>query len=361
MRETNPVRTTVHDVADAAGVSVSTVSRALTGGSVSPATRATVMAAAERLGYRPNRTARGLITGRTGNYGLIVPDLQNPFFADIAKGISARARAVDCGVFITDTDEDVSAELEALATLGRNTDGVLLCSPRATDAELAEAADPDSTVLVHRQVPGMLSISADIAAGTRQAIDHLRALGHRRIAFLAGPDESWASAQRLTTLAEYDKTLANEEPENGKPENGKPENGKPDEPGVEILRFGSVAPTFEGGVLAGDLVLASPATAVLAYNDLVAMGLLHRLAARGVPVPERMSVVGYDDISLAAMSHPPLTTVAVPKGRAGAAALELLLRRVGGAGKPATTVREREVTLPTGLVVRASSGLAPAV
>ncbi|MEU8242518.1 LacI family DNA-binding transcriptional regulator [Actinoplanes missouriensis] len=321
------MRTTVHDVADAAGVSVSTVSRALTGGSVSPATRATVMAAAERLGYRPNRTARGLITGRTGNYGLIVPDLRNPFFADIAKGVSARARAVDCGVFITDTDEDVAAELEALATLGRNTDGVLLCSPRATDAELLEAADPDTTVLVHRQAPGMLSIAADIAAGTRQAMDHLRALGHRQIAFLAGPDDSWAGRERLSALADY-----------------------------EILRFGSVAPTFEGGVLAGDLVLASPATAVLAYNDLVAMGLLHRLAARGVSVPDQMSVVGYDDISLAAMSHPPLTTVAVPKGRAGAAALELLLRR---AGKTPSTVRDREVTLPTGLVVRSSSGVAP--
>ncbi|BAL89877.1 putative LacI-family transcriptional regulator [Actinoplanes missouriensis 431] len=321
------MRTTVHDVADAAGVSVSTVSRALTGGSVSPATRATVMAAAERLGYRPNRTARGLITGRTGNYGLIVPDLRNPFFADIAKGVSARARAVDCGVFITDTDEDVAAELEALATLGRNTDGVLLCSPRATDAELLEAADPDTTVLVHRQAPGMLSIAADIAAGTRQAMDHLRALGHRQIAFLAGPDDSWAGRERLAALADY-----------------------------EILRFGSVAPTFEGGVLAGDLVLASPATAVLAYNDLVAMGLLHRLAARGVSVPDQMSVVGYDDISLAAMSHPPLTTVAVPKGRAGAAALELLLRR---AGKTLATVRDREVTLPTGLVVRSSSGVAP--
>lgn len=326
------MRTTVHDVADAAGVSVSTVSRALTGGSVSPATRATVMAAAERLGYRPNRTARGLITGRTGNYGLIVPDLRNPFFADIAKGVSARARAVDCGVFITDTDEDVTAELEALATLGRNTDGVLLCSPRATDAELLEAADPDTTVLVHRRAPGMLSIAADIAGGTRQAIDHLRALGHRKIAFLAGPDDSWAGGQRLSALDEY---------------------------AGDILRFGSVAPTFAGGVLAGDLVLASPATAVLAYNDLVAMGLLHRLAARGVPVPERMSVVGYDDISLAAMSHPPLTTVAVPKDRAGAAALELLLRQVGGGGRPAAGVREREVSLPTGLVVRASSGVAP--
>ncbi|HWS31660.1 MAG TPA: LacI family DNA-binding transcriptional regulator, partial [Actinoplanes sp.] len=120
------MRTTVQDVARAAGVSVSTVSRALTGGAVSPTTREAVVAVASRLGYRPNRAARGLITGRTGNLGLIVPDLRNPFFADIAKGVTARAREVDCGVFISDTDEDPVAELEAIATLRHNTDGILL-------------------------------------------------------------------------------------------------------------------------------------------------------------------------------------------------------------------------------------------
>lgn len=332
------VRTTVHDVASAAGVSVSTVSRALTGGRVSPTTRETVLEAAARLGYRPNRAAQGLITGRTGNLGLIVPDLRNPFFADVAKGVTARARSVNFGVFISDTDEDVAAELEAIATLGRNTDGVLLCSPRAGDAELEEVADPASTVLVHRRVPGMLSVVADIADGTRQAIGHLRALGHRCIAFVAGPDDSWAGRQRLSALAGL--TAGDD---------------------TEILRLGSVAPTFQGGVLAGDLVLAGPATAVLAYNDLVAMGLLHRLAARGVSVPRQMSVVGYDDISMALMSHPPLTTVTVPKGRAGVAALELLLRRIGGpdgAARPGGA-REPEITLPTSLAVRASSGVAP--
>jgi len=333
------VRTTVHDVASAAGVSVSTVSRALTGGRVSPATRESVLAAAERLGYQPNRAAQGLITGRTGNLGLIVPDLRNPFFADVAKGVTARARSVNCGVFISDTDEDVGAELEAIATLGRNTDGVLLCSPRAGDDDVREVADPESTVLVHRRVPGMLSVAGDIADGTRQAIGHLRALGHRCIAFVAGPEDSWAGQQRLAALAEF--TAGGD---------------------IEILRLGSVAPTFRGGVLAGDLVLAGPATAVLAYNDLVAIGLLHRLAARGVAVPERISVVGYDDISLAAMSHPPLTTVAMPKGKAGATALELLLRRIGGtdgAPRRTGTPREPEVTLATSLVVRSSTGVAP--
>lgn len=312
-------RTTVQDVAREAGVSVSTVSRALTGGTVSAATREAVLEVAGRLGYRVNRAARGLITGRTGNLGLIVPDLRNPFFADVAKGVSARARAVDCGVFITDTDEDPVAELEAIASLGRNTDGLLICSPRAGDAEILAAADPDTTVLLHRRVPGMSSVVADIADGIRQAVQHLRALGHERIAYVPGPEDSWAARQRVAALEE-----------------------------LGISPLGSVAPTFDGGLLAGDLVLAGPATAVLAYNDLVALGILHRLAARGAPVPDRISVVGFDDVSLAAMSHPPLTSVAVPKSRAGMAGLDLLLGRIGA-----------EQVLPTSLVVRASSGVAP--
>ncbi|GAA1581892.1 LacI family DNA-binding transcriptional regulator [Actinoplanes couchii] len=327
------VRTTVQDVARAAGVSVSTVSRALTGGAVSPSTREAVVAVAHRLGYRPNRAARGLITGRTGNLGLIVPDLRNPFFADVAKGVTARARAVDCGVFISDTDEDPVAELEAVATLRHNTDGILLCSPRSTDAQILAAADPQNTVLLHRRVPGMTSVVADVADGIRQAVQHLRALGHRRIAFVSGPEDSWASRQRLAGLADFDR---DEE--------------------LVILPVGSVAPTFDGGVHAADLVLAGPATAVLAYNDLVAMGLLHRLAARGAVVPDRMSVVGYDDVSLAGMSHPPLTSVAVPKDRAGAIGLDLLLGRAG----TVTAVHGAEVILPTSLVIRASSGPAPA-
>ncbi|BCY12060.1 LacI family DNA-binding transcriptional regulator [Actinoplanes sp. L3-i22] len=315
-------RTTVQDVAREAGVSVSTVSRALTGGTVSAATRETVLEAANRLGYRVNRAARGLITGRTGNLGLIVPDLRNPFFADVAKGVSARARAVDHGVFIADTDEDPVAELEAIATLGRNTDGLLLCSPRASDAEILAAADPATTVLLHRRVPGMSSVVADIADGIRQAVEHLRALGHERIAYVPGPADSWAARRRVEALS-----------------------------GLSIAALGAVAPTFEGGLLAGDLLLAGPATAVIAYNDLVALGVLHRLAARGAAVPQQVSVVGFDDVSLAAMSHPPLTSVAVPKGRAGVVGLDLLLGRSGVTGG--------EVVLPTGLVVRASSGVAP--
>lgn len=328
----DPSRTTIHDVARLAGVSSSTVSRAMTGGVVSPATRQAVLAAAGRLGYRPNRQAQGLVTGRTGTLGLVVPDLRNPFFADVAKGVSVRARAVDVQVFISDTDEDQPAEVEAIRSLVGGVDGLLVCSPRTGDDELLEALGAQPTVLVHRRLPGVSSLTADLVSGTQQAVAHLKALGHRTIAYVRGPEASWAAGQRTTTLAE-------------------------EIPGVDVRPFGPVAPTFEGGVSAADLVLASGATAVIAYNDLVALGVLHRLAARGVRVPEEMSVVGYDDVSVASMVSPPLTTVVVPKGKAGIAAVDLMLRRMSGPvpdqGPP------EEVVLPTSLVVRGSTGVAP--
>lgn len=325
-----PSRTTIHDVARLAGVSPSTVSRAMTGGVVSPGTRQAVLAAAGRLGYRPNRQAQGLVTGRTGTLGLVVPDLRNPFFADVAKGVSVRAHALDVQVFISDTDEELAAEVESIRSLVGGVDGLLVCSPRTGDDELLEMVGSQVTVTIHRRVPGLASITADLVGGTHQAMAHLRALGHARIAYLRGPEASWAAGQRTAGLADGS-------------------------PGVDVVPFGPVAPTFEGGVAAADLVLASGATAVIAYNDLVALGVLHRLAARGVRVPDELSVVGYDDVSVASMVSPPLTTVQVPKGKAGVASVDLMLRTLAAAPGD----EPEQVVMATGLVVRGSTGVAP--
>ncbi|WP_448059524.1 LacI family DNA-binding transcriptional regulator [Cellulomonas hominis] len=338
-------RTTIHDVARLAGVSASTVSRAMTGGVVSPTTRQVVQRAAARLGYRPNRAAQGLVTGRTGTLGLVIPDLRNPFFADVAKGVSVRARALDVQVFISDTDEEPDAELESIRSLTGSTDGLLLCSPRSGDEDLLAAVGQRVTVTIHRAVPGLSSVTADLVSGTHQAVAHLHALGHSRVAYVPGPEASRAGGQRTAGLAD---TL----------------------PDVRILPFDPVSPTFEGGVAAADLVLASGATAVIAYNDLVALGLLHRFGARGVRVPEDFSVVGYDDVSMAVMASPSLTTVSVPKGKAGIAAVDLLLRRfaadgavgdaaAGDASADAAARAPEAVLLPTNLIVRGSTGVAP--
>ena len=325
-----PSRTTIHDVARLAGVSSSTVSRAMTGGVVSPATRQVVLTAAGRLGYRPNRQAQGLVTGRTGTLGLVVPDLRNPFFADVAKGVSVRARALDVQVFISDTDEEQAAEVESIGSLVGGVDGLLVCSPRTGDDDLLELIGSQATVTIHRRVPGLASVTADLISGTHQAMAHLRALGHTRVAYVRGPEASWAAGQRTVGVADA-------------------------VPGVDVVAFGPVAPTFEGGVAVADLVLASGATAVLAYNDLVALGVLHRLAARGVLVPDDLSVVGYDDVSVASMVSPPLTTVQVPKGKAGIASVDLMLRTLAAqAGE-----EPEQVLMPTSLVVRGSTGVVP--
>ncbi len=317
---------TLRDVARAAGVSPSTVSRALTMPElVNPTTRARVRDAARALGYEPNRFARGLITGRTGNVGLIVPDLANPFFAAVAKGVQSAARAADFSVFVADTDEDAAAEPALVRALAKQVDGIVLCAPRSSDAALAELGDDPPVVLLNRP-PG---VTVDHADGMRQAVEHLAALGHRRVAYVAGPRTSWSDGERERGLR-----------------------GACDATGTALVHLGHVPPRFDGGVAAGDLALASGATAVLAYNDVVALGLLSRLAARGVAVPGRMSVVGFDDIGMAAMTHPALTTVAVPQHEAGRVAVALLLAALAGR---AGTGRE----LPTQLVVRPTTGVAP--
>jgi len=330
------VAVTIRDVAAAAGVSQSTVSRALSAPDlVNARTRARVERAARELGYEPNRAARGLITGRTGNLGLIVPDLANPLFAAVVKGVQAAARAADHSVFIADTDEDADAEPGLLRALSKQVDGIVLCSPRTPDEGLAGAGGDPPVVLMNRRVGGYPSVTVDNADGMRQALEHLAALGHRRVAYVAGPRSSWSNGQREQGLRATADAL-----------------------GVDLVHLGHFPPRFDGGVAAADLAVASGSTAVVAYNDIVALGLLSRLGARGIPVPDRISVLGCDDIPMSAMTHPALTTVAVPQHEAGRAAVAMLLALLaepdGDAG-PGEPNRD----LPTQLVVRATTGVAP--
>jgi LacI family transcriptional regulator/LacI family repressor for deo operon, udp, cdd, tsx, nupC, and nupG len=325
---------TLRDVARLAGVSPSTVSRALSlPDVVNATTRARVQAAAEQLGYAPNRAARGLITGRTGNIGLIVPDLANPFFPSVVKGVQARARAADLAVFLADSDENVGAEFDLIRALSQQVDGLILCSPRASEIDIGSFARESNVVLVNRLVEGVPAVVFDNEGGMRQAVAHLVALGHRRIAWVGGPKSSWSSAQRILGLyaAAHDQ-------------------------GAELIEVGHFAPTYDGGMAAADQAVATGATAVVTYNDLVAIGLLARLHARGISVPGDLSVVGIDDIAMSRMSRPALTTVRLPKQQAGEIAVELLLAVLEDPD-PATIIGTRG-TLLGELIVRDSTGLA---
>ncbi len=320
----------IHDVAARAGVSVATVSRSFTAPrAVRDDTRARVLVAAAELGYEPNRAARGLITGRTGNVGVIAPDLGNPYFHAVLKGAQARAREADYAVFVADGQEDASEEEALIRAMRKQVDGIVLCSSRLAASTLAQLEPTPTLVLLNRRVPGRPSVVVDSAGGMRQAMRHLAGLGHARCAFVAGPRRSWSGRERLRGLHDCARAV-----------------------GVELVTIGPVAPQFASGAAAADRVLETGATAVLAYNDLVAVGVLRRLAELGVSVPDELSVVGFDDIPLAAMVTPPLTTVQAPVELAGRMAVETLLGCLEhGAVQPPAAVQR----LPATLVVRSST------
>jgi DNA-binding LacI/PurR family transcriptional regulator len=304
------------------------VSRALTGRElVRPETRERVQRAAGELGYEHNRAARALSSGRTGTIGLIVPDLANPYFPSVIKGMQGRAREADLAVIVADTDEDAQAELALVRAMSRQVDGIVLASPRMGDDDLRIVAAQVPVVLLNARVGRIGSVTVDNVDGVWQAVVHLVALGHRRIGYVAGPATSWANRERLRGLRAATAASL-----------------------VELVELDAVLPRFDGGVASADQVLASGVTAVVAYNDLVALGLLSRLAARGVDVPGRLSVIGVDDIVAASMVHPALTTVALPSQLTGRAGVDLLLQLMSEPGSAA----RRE--LPTQLVVRGSTG-----
>ncbi|GAA2720298.1 LacI family transcriptional regulator [Cellulomonas aerilata] len=318
------------DVARVAGVSVSTVSRALTRpDDVAPETRTRVLDVARGLGYLPNPAARSLITGRTGNIGLVVPDLENPFFASITKGFHARARSFGYAAFIADSDEDPAAEPELVRNLAKQVDGLVLCSPRGPEEVIAGMARDCPLVLVNRTCGDVATVTVDDHDGVRQAMVYLQALGHRRIAFAGGPRASWSNARRLSAF----RSVGAQHPD------------------TELVELGFFSPHVSGGTAAADLLIASGATAALAYNDLVAFGLLEGLRRRGVVVPRDMSLVGIDDIPMSGLAHPGLTSVGTPLVNVGRAAVDTLVAMVRDPTAPAL----HQDDLPVQLVVRGST------
>jgi DNA-binding LacI/PurR family transcriptional regulator len=323
-------RTTIHAVASLAGVSPSTVSRALNSPElVKAATRQRVLATAEQLGYQPNRAARSLVLGRTACLGLIVPDIANPFFTPFIKAVQSYTRAEDYALFLADTDEDQGTEVTLANAMARQVDGLILCSPRMSNSQLRAVAELTSIVVAHRLSRSVPSVAMESGTGIRQAVSHVHGLGHRRCAYLAGPRASWSDQQKRKA---YEAACAKH--------------------GIELTVLGPYEPRFPGGYRAADDALAADVTAVFAYNDLVALGVLSRLGDRGVVVPDEMSVIGFDDIAMASMSSPPLTTVAVPITTVAAASASMLLASLVGGSSPR---RPAPRELETSLVIRSTT------
>ncbi len=332
---------TIRDVARECGVHVSTVSRTFSAPHlVNPDTRTRVLAVAEQLGYRPNRAARALITGRTTNLGVIVADITNPYFPPMIKAAQNQARLHDVHVFVADTDEDPAVEEELVRTLAMQVDGILLCSPRMASESLEALAREVPIVVVNRIVEGVPAVLMDLHSGARQAVEHLVGLGHDKVAYIGGPDVSWTDRQLRTSAVEAAARS-----------------------GVQLIQLGPFTPNYAGGVAAAAALRGTPATAVFAFNDSVAIGLIEALRDGGVDVPGAVSVIGVDDIPQARLLR--LTTLSTPTDEAGRAAVDMLVNlepqgRRGhpsdGAHPPAGVAYR---TLPTSLIIRESTG-APA-
>jgi DNA-binding LacI/PurR family transcriptional regulator len=323
-------RPTLTDVATAAGVAASTVSRAFTNpGRVNAHTREHVLSVAARLGYTPNPAARALESGRTRTLALLVPDITNPYFAGVIKGAERAAAVAGLTLVLGDTQESASVEEQLVRRLGPSVDGLVLAASRLPDDGLRRAAEHNAIVLLNRATTGVDCVVADFDSGTRQIVDHLASHGHRSFVFLGGPAGSWSGARRWRGLQ-----------------------GSASERGLHATRFGPYTPVLEGGPAAADAALAAGATALVCHNDMLAIGVLRRLAQRGVAVPEQVSVVGFDDIFGADFCSPPLTTLAEHTRDAGSRAVEVLVQQ-------SRTTETASWVLPTQLVIRASTGPAP--
>ena len=326
---------TIAEVAQAAGVSRATVSRVMNGRvTVDEDLAQRVREVAERLHYRPSTVARSLSLGRTNTVAVVVPDLANPMFQQILRGVSAAAAEDGYRVLVADTSETASDERQVALDARLRCDALVLVSPRMPEAELrALLPEVGPVVVINREPDGATpTLAIDYAAGIEEIVEHLVGLGHRHLLYLAGPVASASHAARLAAL----RTAAARRAE------------------VRLSECAAGSSVDSGYAAAGD-VLASRATAVVAYNDLVAFGLLARLNELGVAVPGDLSVTGFDDIELARFSVPSLTTATVPQVELGRSAWGRLGALVGlGTGVEAldSPVRPR-------LAVRASTGPVP--
>jgi len=322
---------TMRDVAERAGVAVSTVSRVVsTPDRISPATRQVVLKAIRDLGYssaaaRPQR--RGL-----ASVALLVPDITNPFYFDIIRGSQERLRDSGYTQLLIDTEESPDNERASLELLEESASGAILAATRLSDEELEEWSGRLPLVTVNREIPGVPSVMVDTPAAFGQAVEHLASLGHRHVCYVSGPEKSASNERRWTACEAAGERL-----------------------GIEIVRIGPFNPKPQSGAAAADAVLVTGATAAIAFNDILAIGMLRRFAERGVPVPGQVSVTGCDDIFGADFCSPPLTTITAPTRRIGREATSMLLARLTNAG-----TRVRTVELPVFLTIRGSTGQAPA-
>jgi LacI family transcriptional regulator len=322
-------RPTIYDVAKAAGVATSTVSRALSQpGRVNFETAEHVRRVAEEIGYHSARIERAP-TRRTSLLAVVVADITNPVYGGMIRGAERTAAHAGYSMLILETQESERTEREALARVQPVVDGIMLTSTRMSDGVIRQVAKRGPLVVLNRTVGQVPSVTSDNVRAVKRAAEHLAGTGVDAITYLAGPEASWASGMRWRGLREAGLDLD-----------------------LRVRRVGPVEPTMRGGGAAAQEWLQHPTPGVIAYNDLVAIGFIRAVTAVGVAVPADVRVVGFDNIVDAELVQPGLTTIASPLVSLGSAAVNHLLK----SSRRRRPEDLEPMLLPARLVVRGSTG-----
>jgi LacI family transcriptional regulator len=323
-------RPTIYDVAHEAGVAASTVSRAYSRpGRVNAETAQRVFQAAARLGYRSDRFDGQQLGYRAMQEAicLVIADVTNPFYGDIIRGAYEAAREAGYELILSHTNESPELERQTIERELHQVDGVVIASSRMTDSALRMMAKQKPVVLLNRIIPEASCVVNDNSRGIRRAAEHLGALGHERIYYVAGPENSWSDGMRWRALREAAVELD-----------------------LDLRRIGPNQPTVLAGLSAARRVAQMDATAVLAYNDALAIGVMKGLRKLGIAVPGQVSIIGFDNIIFDELVEPALTTVAAPLYRMGFTGVKNCIAVAQGARTSGTAL-----VLPVRLVVRQST------
>lgn len=328
--------TKMKDVAKLAGVSTATVSRVLAGKeNINEETRQKVLQAIEQLSYKPNRLARNLRKLESKTIVAVVPDITNMFFFDIIRGIESVAHQNGYHVLLGNTANDINREIDYIELIKEKlADGVILLTARIPVQQIVEIVEELPVVLACEYIDGadVPMVTIDNISSARKAVNHLVSLGHRRIGFISGPLQVILSRDRLKGYHQglHQHNLPIEE---------------------SLIQEGDF--TLESGYRMASrlLALTHPPTAIFAANDEMAIGAIQAIREKGYRVPDDIAVVGFDDIRLATLFDPPLTTVSQPKLEIGSKAAEVLIRILNN-----EPLERRQIVLEDHLIIRESCG-----
>lgn len=327
---------TIKDVAKRANVSIATVSRVINGlGGVRPQTEKRILNAIEELNYSPNNLARSMVRRRTQTIGVIVPDIANPFFPEVIKGIEMRAREHGFTTILSNTNESVEEEFRILNALReRRVDGLIVTTANEHTSPLLEMSSEEiPVVLLDRYMEGCSydGVLIDNVTGSYSAVRHLIDEGHHRIGLIAGPSDVTPGRERTKG---YEKALRDY--------------------GIQIEKDYMMEGDFreESGYRCGARLLSmnQPPTAIFSSNNLMTLGLMKCIRDKGIKLGKEITVVGFDDLDIASFIEPPLTVVSRPMRKMGEIAAELLIERIEGI----EIEQPRKIVLVPQLLVRQS-------